>query len=62
MRFPGAHPRIKVLPIQLPTTRRQIAIFSLKNRTPSPLAQLFIEYAREIAERLAAGQESDRVA
>src|SRR4051812_29115594 len=53
MRFPGVHPGIKVLPVELPTTRRQIAIFRLKNRTPSPLAQLFIECAREIAGRLA---------
>jgi DNA-binding transcriptional LysR family regulator len=49
------HPGIKVLPVQLPTTHRPIAIFSLKNRTLSPLAQLFLECAREIAERLASG-------
>jgi DNA-binding transcriptional LysR family regulator len=59
MRFPGVHPGIKLLPLELPTTRRQIAIFRLNNRTPSPLAQLFIERAREIAEGLAAGQGSD---
>jgi DNA-binding transcriptional LysR family regulator len=58
IRFPGVHPGIKILPVQLPTTQRPIAIFSLKNRTLSPLAQLFIECAREIAERLAASNES----
>jgi DNA-binding transcriptional LysR family regulator len=58
IRFPGMHPGIKILPVQLPTTQRPIAIFSLKNRTLSPLAQLFIECAREIAERLAASNES----
>jgi DNA-binding transcriptional LysR family regulator len=57
MRFPGVHPGIKLLPVQLPTTRRPIAIFSLKNRTLSPLAQLFIECAREIVEKLPTGQE-----
>jgi DNA-binding transcriptional LysR family regulator len=57
MRFPGAHPDVKVLPVQLPTTRRAIAIFSLKKRTLSPLAQLFIQCAREIIESLAAGQK-----
>src|SRR5262245_849899 len=60
LRFPGMHPGIKLLPIELPTTRRQIAIFRLKNRMPSPLAQLFIEYARDIAEMLAADRTSDR--
>jgi DNA-binding transcriptional LysR family regulator len=48
MRFPGVHPGIKVLPVQFPTTRRPIAILSLKNRTLSPLAQLFIACARDI--------------
>jgi hypothetical protein len=62
MRFPGARPGIKMLLVQLLTTRRQIAIFRLKNRTPSPLAQLFIECAREIAERFAANKEYDRPA
>lgn len=54
MGFPGVHPGVKMLSVALPTTSRKIAIFRLKNRTPSPLAQLFIECAREIAEKLAA--------
>jgi DNA-binding transcriptional LysR family regulator len=49
MRFPGKHPSIKVLPVELPTTHRQIGIITLKNRTLSPLAQLFIKCAREVA-------------
>jgi DNA-binding transcriptional LysR family regulator len=56
LKFPGMHPGVKMLPVELPTTRRQIAIFRLKNRTPSPLAQLFIECAREIAQPLASGR------
>jgi DNA-binding transcriptional LysR family regulator len=55
MRFPGKHPAIKVLPIELPTTHRQIGIITLKNRTLSPLAQLFMECARELAKPLAKG-------
>jgi DNA-binding transcriptional LysR family regulator len=53
MRFPGTPASIKVLPVDLPTTRRQIGIITLKNRTLSPLAQIFIECAREIAKPLA---------
>jgi DNA-binding transcriptional LysR family regulator len=53
MRFPGKPASIKVLPVDLPTTRRQIGIVTLKNRTLSPLAQLFIKCAREIAKPLA---------
>lgn len=58
MRFPGTPASIKVLPLELPTTRRQIGIITLKNRTISPLAQLFIESARNIAKALAKGQTS----
>jgi DNA-binding transcriptional LysR family regulator len=53
MKFPGKPGAIKVLPVDLPTTRRQIGIITLKNRTLGPLAQLFINCAREIAKPLA---------
>jgi DNA-binding transcriptional LysR family regulator len=53
MKFPGKHASVKVLPIELPTTRRQIGIIALKNRTLSPLAQIFVETAREIATTVA---------
>jgi DNA-binding transcriptional LysR family regulator len=53
MRFPGTPSSIKVLPVDLPTTRRQIGIVTLKNRTLSPLAQLFIQCARDVAKPLA---------
>lgn len=53
MRFPGMPGSIKALPIGLPTTRRKISIVTLRNRTLSPLAQLFIQCAREIAKPLA---------
>jgi hypothetical protein len=44
----AAHgPAIKALPIDLPTTRRPIAVVTLKNRTVSPVAQVFIDCARE---------------
>jgi DNA-binding transcriptional LysR family regulator len=53
MRFPGKHAAIKVLPVDLPATDRQIGIITVKNRTLSPLAKIFIEGAREIAKPLA---------
>jgi DNA-binding transcriptional LysR family regulator len=46
--FPGRHGSLRRLPVELPTTRRQMGIITLKNRTLSPLAQLFIECARDI--------------
>jgi len=53
MRFPGKPSSIKALPVELPTTRRQIGIMILRNRALSPLAHIFIECARDIAKRLA---------
>ncbi len=44
---------IKVLPIDLPTTRVPNVIVTVKNRILSPVAQLFIEQAREVAKPLA---------
>jgi DNA-binding transcriptional LysR family regulator len=55
-KFAPQHPKIKVLPIELPTTYRQSAIVTLKNRTLSPLAQRVIECAREITKPLAKRQ------
>jgi DNA-binding transcriptional LysR family regulator len=49
VRFGSGSTILKVLPIDLPTTRRPIGIVTLKNRTLSPVAQLFIDCAREIA-------------
>jgi hypothetical protein len=40
---------LKVLPIDLLIRPMPIAIFSLKNRTVSPVVQLFIDQAHEIA-------------
>jgi DNA-binding transcriptional LysR family regulator len=40
---------LRALPIDLPTTRRPVGIVTLRNRTISPVAQLFIGCAREVA-------------
>jgi len=49
LRFPAGHSQIKVLPVALPTARLQNGIVTLKNRTLSPVTQLFIDCAREVA-------------
>ena len=53
LRFPTKRQGIKVLPVQLPFARVPVGIVTLKNRTLSPVAQLFIEHAREVARPLA---------
>jgi hypothetical protein len=52
LKFPTKRPELKVLPIELPLAREPIGIVTLKNRTLSPTAQLFIEHAREVAKPL----------
>jgi DNA-binding transcriptional LysR family regulator len=56
LRFPTKHPRVRMLPITLPLPRMPIGIVTLKNRTLSPVAQLFVEAAREVAKPLATSQ------
>jgi DNA-binding transcriptional LysR family regulator len=53
LRFPVGHPEIKVLPVELSKTRVENGIVTLKNRRLSPVAQLFIDGAREVAKPLA---------
>lgn len=49
LRFPAIDPRIKLLPVELPLRRMPIGVITLKNRTLSPAAKLFIDCAREMA-------------
>lgn len=56
MRFPSKHALLKVLPVNIPTTQRLTTIITLKSRTLSPLAQRFIECARELAKPLEKGR------
>jgi len=52
LRFEASHTAITRLPVELPTTHLRIGIITLKNRTLSPLAQRFIDCAREVARPL----------
>ena len=51
--LPTKRSEIKVLPVELSKTRVPIGIVTLKNRRLSPVAQLFIDAAREVAKPLA---------
>jgi DNA-binding transcriptional LysR family regulator len=53
LRFPAANPRIKMVPADLRLRRMPVGIFTMKGRTISPAAHLFMEAAREIARPLA---------
>ena len=50
LRFSGKRFGLKALPIDLPIPPRPVGIVTLKNRTLSPLATLFIECARGLVE------------
>jgi DNA-binding transcriptional LysR family regulator len=49
LRFPTSPPEIKILPIELPIARVPNGIITMKNRTLSAVAQLFVEHAQELA-------------
>jgi DNA-binding transcriptional LysR family regulator len=53
LKFPARHLQIKVLPVKLSNVRMPIGIFTLRNRTLSPVAQLFLDGIREVAKPLA---------
>jgi len=47
---------VKVLPINVPVPPSPVGIITLKRRTINPVAQLFIDHAREVAKPLAVPQ------
>jgi DNA-binding transcriptional LysR family regulator len=49
LKFPAMRREIKILPLHLPKARAPSGIVTLKTRAVSPVAQLFIDCAREIA-------------
>ena len=56
LRFPTRRAEIKVLPVQLPMAPVPNGIVTLKNRTLSSVARLFIKHSREVAKLLADGK------
>lgn len=53
IRFAGQSLSTQILPVKLPRRRAPVGIIRLKHRTISPVAQLFIECARDVAKPLA---------
>jgi DNA-binding transcriptional LysR family regulator len=56
LRFPTRRPELKVLPVELPIRRVPNGIITLKGRALSPVAELFIAHAREVARTRARGK------
>jgi DNA-binding transcriptional LysR family regulator len=52
VRLSGWHPVIRALRVELPSTRRPVGVLTLKRRSPSPVAILFIDTIRRIAKPL----------
>jgi DNA-binding transcriptional LysR family regulator len=52
LKFRTLHPELKVLPVKLPMARMPVGIVTLKNRTLSPVAKLFIQNAHEVTKPL----------
>jgi DNA-binding transcriptional LysR family regulator len=52
LRFRTGRAELKVLPVELPMGRLPVVIATLKNRTLSPVAKLFIQHAHEAAKPL----------
>jgi DNA-binding transcriptional LysR family regulator len=57
LKFPAGYPPIKALPIELPTTRRPVGLITLKNRSLSPVTQLFVDRTREVVKSIAGGKQ-----
>lgn len=52
LKLPGKHPSLRSLPVELHNARGTVAIVTLRSRTLSPLAELFIKTARTVAKPL----------
>jgi DNA-binding transcriptional LysR family regulator len=52
-RFLAKRSELKALPVKLPMARRPNGIVTLRNRSLSPVAKLFVACAREVAKPLA---------
>src|SRR5215470_16100432 len=59
LRFGAGRMQIKILPVQLRTATPPTVAISLKNRTPNPIARLFVDELRAFAKPLMKGRPSD---
>ena len=49
--------RLKILPVNFPVTAPPISVITLKGRTLSPAAQLFLEFTRRVITPLASQKQ-----
>src|SRR6516225_2067909 len=52
LRFCAGQPEVRTVPLKTPFGRVPVGIVMLKGRTLGPVARLFIEHGRELAESL----------
>jgi DNA-binding transcriptional LysR family regulator len=52
LHFAGDRLSFRPLPVKLPISPRPVAVVTLRNRTLSPVAQLFIDGARKLTKGL----------
>jgi DNA-binding transcriptional LysR family regulator len=52
VKFRDRYPPLKALPVKLPDSRAAVAVVTLRNRTLSPVARIFIDTMRTIAKQL----------
>lgn len=52
VRFSGKRLSLKILPVKLPPQQSAVGVLTVKNRTLSPLAERFMENAREVAKSM----------
>jgi hypothetical protein len=62
LKLAGTVHEIKALPVDVPKIGRPIGVLTLKNRTLSPVAQLFMQCAREVASAMGNKTSSRRKA
>lgn len=59
-RFSTLRPELKILPVRQPFRTVPVGIFTLKGRTISPLAKLFMQGAQQAAKQLGRGRARNR--
>ncbi len=59
VRLDAGQPTLKALPVDLPARSWPVAIVTLKNRSLSPVAQLFIDHVRDFTASLVAQAQSE---
>jgi DNA-binding transcriptional LysR family regulator len=60
LRLNAGQSLLKILPVDLPVRPWPVAVITLKNRTLSPVVQLFVDHIRAFTKTMAAGLKPDK--